>query len=55
MESTISTAPGQNGLTIPAIDWEVRLDEILLALWHGQLSAEAAVDRTMVEVGMRRS
>jgi hypothetical protein len=34
------------------IDREARLDQILLALWHGRLTAEAAADRIVAEVGM---
>jgi hypothetical protein len=37
-----------------AIDREFRLDTILLALWHGRLTAEAAAERIIAELGLGR-
>src|SRR5688572_25845114 len=35
-----------------AADREFRLDQILTDLWHGRLTAEAAADRIVAELGM---
>jgi hypothetical protein len=43
---------GQPTSTGAAIDREFRLDQILLALWHGRLTADAAAERIVAELGM---
>jgi hypothetical protein len=52
------SASGQSCGTPPsphaAIDREFRLDTILLALWHGRLTAEAAAERIIAELGLGR-
>jgi hypothetical protein len=37
-----------------AADREFRLDQILLALWHGRLTADAAAERIVAEIGLGR-
>jgi hypothetical protein len=36
------------------VDREFRLDQILLALWHGRLTADAAAERIVAEIGLGR-
>jgi hypothetical protein len=45
-------ARSPSGQSNAAVDREARLDRILLALWQGRLSAEAAADRIMAKLGL---
>jgi hypothetical protein len=47
-EQSCGTPPSPHS----AIDREFRLDQILLALWHGRLTADAAAERIVTDLGM---